>query len=289
MSKIKNIYCLGTSFTEGGGFEFDFNDKLKQFYKSYGETPLNQFNYSWPGRLQKIIGNDIEVHNLAKSGFGNEMIYRIMYDMLLNPYINMDSSLFLIELSGIGRKEYFINEIDDYIVANYDFLNEVGERVFPEKGKYSKVTTLDISNNYFPKTTEDRDIQRKVSKHHNLIKDWNNLTINAHESIKSVARGKLFLISFLEMYNINYKIVSSDFFPIDNKYILNVKDKFIEYISSSSDDDFIERCSFWYYITKNKLTITDETDGFIINGHFGLKGNTKIAEIIYDNIKSKYI
>ena len=60
MSKIKNIYTFGTSFTKGGGFEFwskYTKQKLNTAYSGLRED-LNQHNFSWPGQLEKII-NDI--------------------------------------------------------------------------------------------------------------------------------------------------------------------------------------------------------------------------------------
>ena len=72
---IKKIYCFGTSFTEGGGFEFDTRPSVKYIYSGIGET-ISQSNFCWPGQLKKLLPN-IEVINLAKSGFGNERMYRL--------------------------------------------------------------------------------------------------------------------------------------------------------------------------------------------------------------------
>ena len=48
---INKIYCFGTSFTEGGGFEFEQNSKLYELYGSLGEemTKAN-FSYLSPGK-----------------------------------------------------------------------------------------------------------------------------------------------------------------------------------------------------------------------------------------------
>ena len=98
---IKKIYTFGTSFTHGGGFEWDclssdVNDKLKKNY-SHIDIPKNQFDFSWPGFLQRYLGKDVEVINLAKSGFGNELIYRKVFDLVTSSDFKKDECLFLFE------------------------------------------------------------------------------------------------------------------------------------------------------------------------------------------------
>ena len=84
---IKKIYTFGTSFTEGGGFEFDTIDyKYKKLYENFDED-YSQYNFSYPGQLQKLIPN-IEVINLAKSGYGNEnhAILQLLHFLLSVDY-----------------------------------------------------------------------------------------------------------------------------------------------------------------------------------------------------------
>ena len=54
---IKKIYTFGTSFTEGGGFEFDIlQPQNLKCYQNLGEE-LTRFNFSYPGQLQKLLPN----------------------------------------------------------------------------------------------------------------------------------------------------------------------------------------------------------------------------------------
>ena len=101
MSEIKYIHCFGTSHTAGGGFEFESIQKseLKNLYKECGEE-LKQFNFSWPGILQKYLNQTkIKVLNHAKSGFGNELIYRKVYDIVTSNDFNREENLFIFEFS----------------------------------------------------------------------------------------------------------------------------------------------------------------------------------------------
>jgi len=85
MTKIKHnhqiwfINTYGTSLTKGGGFEFWDNKKLKEYYsQTEPDIPQFQFNFSWPGQLQLLVGRSI-VTNYAKSGYGNETLIKYAY------------------------------------------------------------------------------------------------------------------------------------------------------------------------------------------------------------------
>ena len=88
---IKEIHCFGTSHTEGGGFEFMHREKSTELKKFYTEEPFTKENYSYPGNLQKLVGKDIKVYNHAKSGYGNERMYRLVYEILNNKKPNQQA------------------------------------------------------------------------------------------------------------------------------------------------------------------------------------------------------
>ena len=124
MAKIKYIHCFGTSYTAGGGFEFESinchkNKNLLNYYGNLNEE-FSQFNFSYPGQLQKLIGNDIKVYNHGKNGYGNELLYRKVYEIITEPNFNNEENIFLLEFSGLGRKEFWLNEINDFIIVNYE-------------------------------------------------------------------------------------------------------------------------------------------------------------------------
>jgi hypothetical protein len=75
---LKNVYCFGTSYTEGGGFEFsdpnrirmggedlliEKDSKLVRLYDHLG-IELTQFNFSWPGQLQSLVDLNNNIDNL---------------------------------------------------------------------------------------------------------------------------------------------------------------------------------------------------------------------------------
>jgi hypothetical protein len=151
MSKIKNIYCFGTSFTAGGGFEWksDHPDRSRDLRKYYSEVNIEktQEAFSWPGRFKDILKNknlDIQVHNFGKQGYGNQRVYRKAYDVINNPKFDASSSIFIIELSWIMRREFYFYDIDDYIIANYGFLPD--EKHLKRR---DKITHVNLAHSYW--------------------------------------------------------------------------------------------------------------------------------------------
>jgi len=125
MYNLKNIYCFGTSYTAGGGFEFNSLDKRDFLIDIYSKTniPLEKNNFSYPGQLQYLLNDSIKVHDLGKNGYGNERMYRLIFDITTQPKFDKQSSLFLIEFSDLGRKEFYVREGGQHA----SFYSEEGE------------------------------------------------------------------------------------------------------------------------------------------------------------------
>lgn len=271
MTKIKNIYCFGTSYTAGGGFEFHKDSKLVGLYKHLG-IPLNQYNFSWPGLLQSIIQTDIKVHNLAKSGYGNERIFRKTFDIIESKYGSVDDSLFIFEFSGLGRKEYYFNELKDYVICNYNFDDETDTALMHG-----------IANGYFEDTDE---IKKLLNNNESLFKEFMQKTISFKNQHIVYERNLLMFISFLELNNINYLINGNIFLnPKMGKNVPNFSNKLLKFPTDTNEMGDLVR-----YFNSHNLTLNDETHGVIKDGHCGYVGNKIISEMIYNQlIDFKYI
>jgi len=257
---IKEIHCFGTSHTEGGGFEFMHkirNIELKKFYK---EEPFTKENYSWPGQLQKLIGNDIKVYNHAKSGYGNERMYRLVYDILNNETPN-DEKLLLLEFSFIGRKEYYSKSINDYFIANYAF-NEDGY-----------IKNLDIAQTYF--VPSHKKVEELLKQ---KVFDWMTETIDFDIQEKTMKMNNDFFINYLLSNNINFLLTCQPQFLLSFDLAQKIKNNLIEFEKDVFD--------IYRFVEKNKLRIMDDTNNQIQDGHSGLEGNKKIAKIIFDKINN---
>ena len=156
---IKYIHCFGTSYTAGGGHEFDatgpsrslnssrpearkhLENLIEVYSKKYPNEEQTLYNCSWPGQLQKLLGEDIQVINHAKSGYGNERMYEITYDIVSKPDFNKDEHLFLYEFSALGRKQLWSNTLNQYIITNYiiDDTNYCSMQFIKDKGGYNVI------------------------------------------------------------------------------------------------------------------------------------------------------
>lgn len=270
---IKKIYTFGTSFTHGGGFEWDclssdVNDKLKKNY-SHIDIPKNQFDFSWPGFLQRYLGKDVEVINLAKSGFGNELIYRKVFDLVTSSDFKKDECLFLIEFSFMMRKEVFIKELDDYIICNYHF-----------RDNNTVCDTHGLGLRYYYDSDETMEV---FDKNRQLIWDYMNVTMTEDNIIKELNRNMFYILSLLDKLGINYLTTSSPLLRQELIELTNYnEDNKIYYQKDNNVTEYLED-----YIRDNKLSISDETDGKYDDWHGGLVGNREVAKQVYNQLINK--
>jgi hypothetical protein len=263
MQKIKYIHCFGTSYTAGGGFEFDEKnkDKMSNLYQHTGEE-LNNFNFSYPGQLHKILGNEIKVLNHAKPGYGNHRLFRTVFDLVNNKDFKKDENLFLFEFSGTGRDEIYFNQIDDYIVVNYqmkdnnefEFIGSAKDYHFQTKNEEKKIDSFDSFYKIF--VSQFKGVKDELGK---------------------IEREIDFFIGWLENKNINY------FFTSPPKFIKYKEEKYITY---GDNNYFKSRNCMVEFCGSNKLLIIDETKKISGDLHIGLKGLQLLASIIFNKLIS---
>lgn len=265
MKNIKNIHCFGTSFTEGGGFEFDSSQKntelLKSIYKSTKEE-LTRYNFSWPGQLEKLLPN-IKVFNHAKSGFGNERMYRVADEIISDDNFNKDENLFIFESSWLGRKEYFLNSIGDYVIFNYTF----------------RKTHEDMTGVGYNYLYDNKEIQQKLDKFKKIILPFFKETFKEKEVELQILRNGRFFLSFLKQKKINFLFVDS--FLLDE---IKDKNKVTFKVENETYEDLGQ------LVHSNKYSIENETSGKINDKHLGYFGNKLVAVTVFNKlIKEQYI
>lgn len=193
---IKKIYCLGTSHTRGAGFHLP---KSKEIYKSIVDNPSME-TCSWPGILKTYV-DDIEVINLAECGAGNERMYRIVFDLISDPNFKKEESLFLLEFSNFGRKEFYSNTVDDYVICNYTTNHPPGSN-FDVVWKYYE------NENLLPKSIKK------------LYADFLVETVNFDDLLRKLQMNILFFLNFLKSNQINFELTVFEnvFSPTQNKF-----------------------------------------------------------------------
>lgn len=286
---IKKIHTFGTSFTDGGGFEFNLRKNVKEYYKPFAENdgiPLEKFWFSWPGQLQKKIGSKIKVINHAKSGAGNDRMIRKVWKTVTNPLFSKESEVLIIEFAHAGRLEFYSNEIKDYLVINYHY-RELKEW---DENENFKTHFVPPNEEYKPKvhgmvydynaTSEDSIMKNeKVSAHiptlqkflenHHSYDDWKEKT----------DREITTLLDFLDNRKIKYYISEPYIFSNYEVEQLNSDRQFSKLFDFNNHYGFVE----FYNI--NKLSITNETGGECNDGHMGFEGAKRVSDIIYNKLK----
>ena len=263
MIKFLNFY--GTSFTEGGGFEFDLKPITKAVYKNINED-LTTFNFSYPGQLQKLCGDSLKVNNYAKSGWGNERIYRMVIDKISEPNFKKEENIFFFEFSDLGRKEYFSNKLSDYILINYT-LNTDGYQ------------TDDISliKDYF--TTKEIIKYEENLLYFHFYDELCKNSLFLKTQYDSVIYNTIYFIDFLKYNKIN-------FYVLDNmKHHSLIGNR----IGFSNLMRFGKKAGSQSIFKFSNFNITYETENYIEDNHFGLIANKYIAYSIYNNLISKEI
>ena len=141
---IKKIYAFGTSHTAGGGFEYNTDRPNPSIYKRILDSE-NHFDYSYPSILGRMLGIDIINH--AKQGFGYERVNRKILEVISDESFNKDESLFLIEVSYHDRKEWYIKDLDKYLITNFS-ARKIDELSHSTDYHYEDRKTCEIIKDY---------------------------------------------------------------------------------------------------------------------------------------------
>jgi len=260
MSKIKYINCFGTSYTAGGGFEFD-GDKnpLNNLYSGL-ESPLTQFNFSYPGQLNKVLDKNIKVTNYAKNGYGNDRTFRQIYELVNDKNFNKDEHIFIIEYAGLGRREFWFNPINDYIVSNYWFNFDTL--------KLKDMVYLANSYGY-----ETKKMSNDLKKYEPLFLEFFKQTLNLKNEIKLNEQNIEFFSSYLNQHKLNY-FYTTDIFDSNSGKNFIFGDG--EYFKQSND--------FLKFSEYNNLSIKNETAGIDKDLHNGYISNKIVGLTIYNKL-----
>lgn len=267
MKKIKEIYCIGSSFTAGGGFEFESernSEQIKNFYSLLTDEEFTQFNFSYPGQLQKLLGNNIRVINKAKQGSGNQRTERIIYDIVNSKNFIKDENLFIIEFTALGRDELYSNKFDKHFVLNYVINSENQFKFVGSAFDYfyqteSEKTHIESFDNFFEEYIKNfKGIQTEISKKNKETE---------------------FFINYLEYNSINYLVSSPDVSFNDKNIYSNEKNiEFGDGTYFKKDNSFVD------FSFQNKMMIKNETNELSLDMHSGFKANKIIAHVIYNKL-----
>ena len=256
---IKEIICIGTSFTEASGLnpygEPD-NNKAVEWYKKNKNIVIKSLSeFSWPSQLYELSG--IKTRNLGKCGSSIEYLMRTLEEILETE--DCSDKLFILEYSSWGRSELWSSEHNQWIIANWGHKNGND----PSDG-YATMLSTDYN---FGKQLEHSEIY--------FYDEFLNKFFNETELLKQRDRYFLNLLYKLKAKNINYQII-----PLECVFLKELENNSLY----NTDKLAISDDSLWGYVDTIGWNITSETNGTVEDGHPSITGHKKIAELLYEKI-----
>jgi len=254
-SPFNKIYANGCSFSCAGGFNYEV---VRAQYKDILNMDIGKdyIKYAYPNVVADRL--NIDIHNDAQSGGSLNRVIRRTYQYIYDNRTDIDKTLFMLEIPPGWRDEIYSNKLDRFMNVTW------GTIKFPD----DDLTDITLGN----------DIMDMRKVHTDLVASFYNFT-NTDVEIKKSMNNFLGLLSFMKLHNIKFVIIDNLGFEI-----------FLNSINLKNDFDFIRfgNNQMYLWFTENGLTIQDEL-GVPSDGHAGIAGNEKIAEIILNYLQKKLI
>jgi hypothetical protein len=255
MRKYDYLYVNGSSFTAGGGLE-PFKKNLMKFYKEkYGVEWKSERDVAWPKLLADKLG--LELIDESACGGGPERVARMMYEFLYKNKYNR--TLFILEIpSAYNRLEFYSNHFKNYLICNPNFSIE-NENVYVD---------MSITQGYHTYNDYD-DIQKYIK---DSLEDYLTKFYDIDEYRNKIIYSMIGLYSLMINLKLPFYITQSGFDANLNRF----------YEGATDTHCFpFKQNDFFGWTKSKKLTITDETNGIVEDGHPGYYAHKKWADILY--------
>jgi hypothetical protein len=188
------------------------------------------------------------------------MTFRKIYELVNDKNFNKDEHIFIIEYAGLGRREFWFNPINDYIVSNYWF-------------NFDTLTLKDmvyLANSY---GYETKKMSNDLKKYEPLFLEFFKQTLNLKNEIKLNEQNIEFFSSYLNQHKLNY-FYTTDIFDSNSGKNFIFGDG--EYFKQSND--------FLRFSEYNNLSIKNETAGIDKDLHNGYISNKIVGLTIYNKL-----
>jgi hypothetical protein len=257
---IKEIICVGTSFTEGDGLNpKNINHHAVKWYLKNKGIKINSISeYCWPTVLQSSL--NIPVKNLGKSGSSIEYLIRNVEEILETS--DCKDTLFILEYSNWGRSELWSTKFDTWLVANW------GPRDGndPANEGYAVMITTDYN---FGTQLEQSDFT--------IYECFLDNFFNQKEYLLQRDRNFLNLLYKLKAENISYQVV-----VLETPYLLYLKDHPLFNYKELLEDNL------WGFVKHNNLSIEYETNKEVMDPHPSITGHKHLANVFHNKLQEKY-
>lgn len=255
---IKEIICVGTSFTEGHGLNPNKpkENKAVEWYHKNKDITINYMKeFTWPSILQEE--SNIKTRNLGKCGSSIEYLMRNVEEIIETE--DCSDKFFILEYSSWGRSELWCKDKREWLIANWGHTNGKD----PSEG-YSTSLTTDFNGG-----------TQQTSAHIDIYNIFLNNFFNEHEFLIQRDRHFLNLLYKLNALKIKYQVLM-----LENTYWEGLKNPLFNYKNIFKED-------LWGYIKNNKLDLESETNGVVVDSHPSITGHNHMGKLIYKKLKTK--
>lgn len=267
MLNLKKLYSNGSSLTAGGGlYELGNKNEYKRLYDIEWD---NEKDVTYPKYVAEHFNFDL-IHD-AECGSGAPRLVRRTYEYLENVGIEKaKETLFLFEITDpIHRIDMFCKKINDHIIANVRYDDNANIVNISVVTSYSPTNRV-IDNDMFRGEIEN-EVKDYLTKYHDPVVYSNKFI------------GELVgLFSFMEKMNLKF------FYMFENEFLRNPFKSFYDVMDVNHRIIIDNDCtSSSHFCIKNKLTISDELNGFTGDTHPGYFGYKKFSDVVIANIKNR--
>lgn len=268
-NNIEHIVIVGTSFTHGGGYA-EGGDTRKILEKYEQDIPKIQEDCAWPAYFQKMIDKKIKVHNLALSGSGVEYLIRTVNEWILGNPAKIETTLFLLEISGYGRMEFWDSSLQKYVVCNWSYDDK--------SGKFSP----SLHNGIYWRETEEHN--KKIASGEPLIQQFLNRYCEPMISVEKLQSQLFDFLCKLQYKEINFKLFGEHLYDGDlhNDFLVENNRLYL------TDKNGLRHCGIHQFLEAEQLQIKHITNGESNDFHACLAGNRIIAQQYYHQLREVY-
>lgn len=263
----KKLYVNGCSHTAGGGLD---SGNVKKLYKEfYDVTWDKEKEITYPKYVAEKL--DIGIFNDAQSGSGAPRLIRRTWEYISHYNLEeLKKTIFLLQINNpINRVEYFCKKINDYLIINCHYNNDLTFSEFSVVHRWTDSEKIH-DHEMFKGEIED-DIRNFMNKYHDPF-----------EYQKTFIGQLIGLFSFFILHRIEF------FFIMDDHSLENNKDFF--YKSEELKKRRIEIDGFYSinpFCHHYKNTIKGDLNGLDEDTHPGYFGHKMYGEKLSIEIEKR--
>lgn len=275
MENFTTFYANGCSHTAGGGLDCGLTSKSDEpfvYEQLYGIKRWNhEKEVTYPVRVANHL--NLRCVNDAASGSGAPRLIRTTNEYIRKVGIEkLKKHIIFLQINNpIRRIELYCKKIDDYVIVNVDWDENIKIKEICVVENYS-IKYRKYHPEFFQGKIQN-DIQYYLENYFDPIKYQ-----------KEIGSNLINLFSFLELNKIQYFYCLSDAGLLNNHDMYNInKHKIFDHRNILVDDcvDISE------YAFKHNLTVNLETNGIHGDHHAGYFGNKQYGELLAKEIEEK--